>query len=516
MITVSDMPLTIKNVLRKSSHVKTVLSTPPPALQINVPSVSIPYVELSDIIPRVIYQTWYSKILSPNMSIAIELLKSANPGFEHRLYDDNDCRTFIKQHFPPHILYAYDSLIPGAYKADLWRYCVLYINGGVYLDIKFQPVNRFSLMSLIGNEQFCYDNAVSQRNGVNSIYNAFMIVKKGNTIMKQCIESIYKNTVLKYYGNTALSPTGPHLLGKYVSKSMCSTYNGMHCIIKGTTKIFETFSAYRSLQTTHYSTQWAMSSIYNNIDIHTYLLKKLPSTIWMTYKTKKLPRQCTECYNTWESKNSTFKMMLYDDNDIQTYLKTEWDEDLLDFYNHFPVGVMKADLWRYCILATEGGVYSDIDSVCVLPINDWFANINIITDDILLIGLENMHDYCQWTLLSTKRHPAMLHVVQYLLNNYKKNGIDVSNPHFVHATTGPSIFRQAINNYLGIDNQNAEYVFENYTNNIDFRTKIQSKGIYLLDASAFRTKFSKNLFGSQHFTDGYIRWVDEVKKISHT
>ena len=29
-------------------------------------------------------------------------------------------------------LWCFDRLIPGAFKADLWRYCVMYITGGIF------------------------------------------------------------------------------------------------------------------------------------------------------------------------------------------------------------------------------------------------------------------------------------------------------------------------------------------------------------------------------------------------
>ena len=56
----------------------------------------------------------------------------------HYLYNDADCRAFIQSAFPPDVVAAYDRLIPTAFKADLWRYCVLYKFGGVYLDIKYR------------------------------------------------------------------------------------------------------------------------------------------------------------------------------------------------------------------------------------------------------------------------------------------------------------------------------------------------------------------------------------------
>ena len=83
------------------------------------------------IIPLKIFQTWYTKDLPQAMKERVENLKTIHPRFEHFLFDDNDCRQFIQDHFNTDILNAYDKLIPGAYKADLWRCCVLYIHGGI-------------------------------------------------------------------------------------------------------------------------------------------------------------------------------------------------------------------------------------------------------------------------------------------------------------------------------------------------------------------------------------------------
>jgi hypothetical protein len=56
-------------------------------------------------------------------------------GWEYRFYTDQDCEDFIEQHFPSEVLEAYRALLPGAFKADLFRYCVLLICGGIYADI---------------------------------------------------------------------------------------------------------------------------------------------------------------------------------------------------------------------------------------------------------------------------------------------------------------------------------------------------------------------------------------------
>jgi len=90
----------------------------------------------SRLIPRIVHQTWFEPVTKekyPNMSRLIESWKRS--GWEYRFYDDNTAAQFLSIHFPPEVREAYDALIPGAFKADLFRYCTLLINGGVYADM---------------------------------------------------------------------------------------------------------------------------------------------------------------------------------------------------------------------------------------------------------------------------------------------------------------------------------------------------------------------------------------------
>lgn len=48
-------------------------------------------------------------------------------------------------HFPAEVKEAYDDLIPGAFKADLFRYCVLFIYGGVYADIDVMLTSKLEV-----------------------------------------------------------------------------------------------------------------------------------------------------------------------------------------------------------------------------------------------------------------------------------------------------------------------------------------------------------------------------------
>jgi mannosyltransferase OCH1-like enzyme len=145
-------------------------------------------------IPLNIYQTWHTKELPPNLLKYNNILKKNNPEFTFYLYDENECREFIKKHFNKNVLDAYDKLIPYAYKADLWRYCILYINGGIYLDIKYYTINNFKLLTLTDKEYFVKDRPAERQ----AIYNALIVSAAGNKILLDCITpfSLKNGTVI--------------------------------------------------------------------------------------------------------------------------------------------------------------------------------------------------------------------------------------------------------------------------------------------------------------------------------
>ena len=165
---------------------------------------------INSVIPLNIFQTWHTKLLPPNMAKTVFTIKKMNPRFNHYLFDDAECEHFIATHFKPDVLNAYKKLIPGAYKADLWRYCILFIKGGIYIDIKYKPINKFRFIYLTETEHLCYDTDNS------NIYNAIMVCKPKNKLCFKAIRDIVDNVNNKFYGSSFLDPTGPGLLRKCI------------------------------------------------------------------------------------------------------------------------------------------------------------------------------------------------------------------------------------------------------------------------------------------------------------
>lgn len=89
------------------------------------------------VIPRVVWQTWKSAMLPPPIAMDRVRMQAENSDYVFELASDSDCAAFVREEMPSEVAEAYFLISPafGALRADLWRYCVLYVYGGVYLDI---------------------------------------------------------------------------------------------------------------------------------------------------------------------------------------------------------------------------------------------------------------------------------------------------------------------------------------------------------------------------------------------
>lgn len=250
------------------------------------------------VIPLNIFQTWHTLDLPINMKNAVNKLKTQNPEFTHYLYDDNMCREFIKTNFENDVLYAYDKLKPGAYKADLWRYCVLYVYGGIYLDIKYTCINNFKFIQLIDREYWVRDRNVDT--GYHGIYQALLICLPNNEILKNSIYKIIDNVKNNFYGGTGgkLMVSGPLLMKNFFSQKAILTfelnYNNTGTYINYNNEhILQEFGNYRKEQsehniTLHYEKMWKDNNIYNYAILESINKTVLTKTIHKIINGKKI------------------------------------------------------------------------------------------------------------------------------------------------------------------------------------------------------------------------------------
>jgi mannosyltransferase OCH1-like enzyme len=128
---------------------------------------------------------------------------------------DNECEQIFAEFSQPkkqQLLAAYQSLVPGAYKADLWRYCMLYHHGGIYVDSFATPV--VSLKEMFTGLENCTFVSALDRVGV---HNGFMACKPKHPFVGKAIDMCLQNILSRRYTDHDLGVTGPLLLKRAIN-----------------------------------------------------------------------------------------------------------------------------------------------------------------------------------------------------------------------------------------------------------------------------------------------------------
>jgi mannosyltransferase OCH1-like enzyme len=156
-----------------------------------------------------------SSELPRKLQTVIESNKAGFPDINYKLYDQISTREFINSNYKSSILETYDALKPYAYKADLARYCILAKIGGWYVDIGIKILQvllpKDDIDLILFSDRGCTTSAPW------AIQNGLIYAKPENEVFYYAIELIYENYKNRFYGKTALDPTGPNLFGRAVA-----------------------------------------------------------------------------------------------------------------------------------------------------------------------------------------------------------------------------------------------------------------------------------------------------------
>ena len=310
------------------------------------------------VIPLHIYQVWHDKDMPSSVKESVQFLKEQNPEFEHHLYDEAMCRTYLKNNFPKRVVQAFDKVIPYALKADIWRYCILYKKGGVYLDSKYYGMNGFKLITLTDKEYFCRDFTDS------GIYNAFMICKPGNKKLLRCIQQFVKNTENNYYGHKPVC-VGPLMMKPFFTEKdftlECEKISFQKQYITQGKRILQRHPSYHEQKKNRWMDSWNDRTLY-------HYQRRIPCNFIQTSKDPPL----NYVVNQIKAKIKGWKYIHFTDKDILQFFK---EHPLKEFpnveekFNSFEKGPHKADLFRYYFLYVNGGVFMDSDAMLEVDIS---------------------------------------------------------------------------------------------------------------------------------------------------
>jgi mannosyltransferase OCH1-like enzyme len=162
---------------------------------------------------KFIFQTWKTTEVPEKWKKAQESIITMNKEYEYKLFTDEDNRNFIKSHFP-FFLETYDKFEYNIQRADAIRYCILYIHGGIYLDLDYQCNKSFDEIETLLTKQI---GLVRSINTPNVTTNSIMIsTVKNHPIWLECIRNMMKKTPFFIRGKhlKVMTSTGPIMLNR--------------------------------------------------------------------------------------------------------------------------------------------------------------------------------------------------------------------------------------------------------------------------------------------------------------
>jgi hypothetical protein len=147
-------------------------------------------------------------------NICIEQIKKLYPDEEYHLYSGEELEEIIKDNFHRDVYTSYKKLKPYACKADLVRYCLLYLYGGLYIDLNLYFINTIPDLDELGF--FAFRDIIKSSKRSWSVANSIIFSSKKSKIMKKCIDIVVENCKKEYYGISVLDVSACIVLGKAI------------------------------------------------------------------------------------------------------------------------------------------------------------------------------------------------------------------------------------------------------------------------------------------------------------
>ena len=169
----------------------------------------------------------------------------------------------------------------------------------------------------------------------------------------------------------------------------------------------------------------------------------------------------------WVIKNQDYQYVLMSNDGANRFVTKHYFDRTFIRQTFLGLGypIFRADLLRYMLLEMEGGVYTDIDTTALKPIQQWIPEpLRPYTRVVVGIEYDNLGrdeyshgfgepiSFCQWTLAASPGHPmlrkAVEQVVQALNQQVKEDHTTLASlkvqDNQVGSITGPGIWTRVV------------------------------------------------------------------------
>ena len=412
--------------------------------------------------------------LDPSVRRMYAKFEQDNPGWRTVYFSGKRCRKFVLDHFGRRTCEAYDKLVPGAFRADLFRYCAVYVLGGVYADFTFQflkPIDgsmldRSADSLLLVNDRFF--------GPLRQLYNALFAARPRHPFLKSCVDIAVRNIESELYGENTLAITGPLMFRRAFDEFAAQSHVvpvpvrlQLRHVGDATIVSIKTGEAYvadpmrkhrhKSMGSKHrpYTEIWNERAIYRlpgreqwNYPA-AFSKDAIPAIIFRTGEDEEtdLHPLIRALHRETEQRNPPWKTRYFSARARRAFIDAHFDGTVLAAYDALVPNAYRADLFRYCALFALGGLYADFGVNFLAPID---ALVDRDNDGIVLchdLIIDNRPGLLNGVLAARPAHPLFAMCIRQIVANVATQFYGIN----AHHPTGPLMLRETFDEWRKSD-----------------------------------------------------------------
>ncbi|KKK18989.1 hypothetical protein ARAM_001485 [Aspergillus rambellii] len=185
------------------------------------------------------------------------------------------------------------------------------------------------------------------------------------------------------------------------------------------------------------------SSSSSSLSVQNPATAAIPAKIWHKCGHKGVNDDARKLIDQWLEKNPNFRHEVLTDESGDQYVRehyADWPE-VVDTFMALTVPILKADFLRVLIMYADGGIWSDLDVACEVPVSEWIPK-KLANDPLhpinVVVGIEfDGWQFASWTVMAKPRLAHFERTIRYVLDQIQKLAAD--NHVSIPAITKPMI-----------------------------------------------------------------------------
>ena len=174
-------------------------------------------------IPKLIHQTAKTHDIPADCRPYVERLKALHPDWTYKLWTDEDNLELVRTRMPE-FLDVYHKLPRNIMRADVIRYVIMYVMGGLYLDTDYEMLKPFDLTQHDVVIPMETDGSEPGSDGKIRLANSIFASVPGHPFWRMVLDDLISNPPVSADVNV-LNTTGPLFLTRIYEQARAAGLN---------------------------------------------------------------------------------------------------------------------------------------------------------------------------------------------------------------------------------------------------------------------------------------------------